>query len=830
MKAPAPPHVARLLRRVETLDAPAVQLWAWPGSGQQAVLDALVAAGREVAQPLSLDDLGDPQRLRQVVEVAADAGARWLVLPAVPAPPRHAASALATLLPAGRRLLFSAWERRRADPVVTAWIDPRDHLLTGDEVAALWSTATGREPGGALVDSLLAATDGWYRPLALLAERAARGRSLADRSLVDLRGMRSFLRHEVLGRMADEELQLLADLAIAERIDRDDWRRRLDGEGWQRFDRLHRELGLLLPAGDDEERGDQAVLRLPALLRRHLLVEAAEASWSGERRRWEQLRRELAVAERRRGDPGAALTVLIEGGDGEDLTTELLVDCWAELLVSVPAQRLAEALPAAPVEGEPVPIALLCALVGGRRAATRSDGWAPDLAALESLAAAADETPGPETPGVAAVSAAARCVLALLGRCDAADPVEPADPPGALPSPLVPLARLARAIEAAARREAAEELERAAEAIDGAAGGVAAALTRVPPPEAALKLDFLAAGAAPPAGEPVATRLAAAAIERLDRAAPEVVRALPASPQLAPGWRRWLLAPGGWRGGSYGAERAGRRGFRLVLLGGGRAERFEADGGSCELSWPLKRAFKALAFLATQPGMAAERTSLERALWPREEVDTGDGLVGWQGGSTTGQEVERNFHPTLSHLRRGLLEGLGSAEEWPLPLLHVGGVYRLNPVLDWVVDAAELERLLDEGRAALDLERVELAVTLLERACRLYSAPFLAGYDEPWIVDRRERYQRAHLDLLSTLGETYLHLGRLGEAMDSLRTVLIADPLQERVHRALMHVYGRQGRRDLVRRQFDRLTEMLTRELSVEPQQETTELYHRLMA
>ena len=83
---------------------------------------------------------------------------------------------------------------------------------------------------------------------------------------------------------------------------------------------------------------------------------------------------------------------------------------------------------------------------------------------------------------------------------------------------------------------------------------------------------------------------------------------------------------------------------------------------------------------------------------------------------------------------------------------------------------------------------------------------------------------------MRALGETYARLGRLGEAMDALRAVLIHDPLQERVHLALMQVYARQGRRDLVRRQYDRLAELLARELTIEPMEETIEAYHRLMA
>lgn len=60
--------------------------------------------------------------------------------------------------------------------------------------------------------------------------------------------------------------------------------------------------------------------------------------------------------------------------------------------------------------------------------------------------------------------------------------------------------------------------------------------------------------------------------------------------------------------------------------------------------------------------------------------------------------------------------------------------------------------------------------------------------------------------------------------------MLVEDPLQERVHLAVMKLYAQQGRRDLVRRQYDRLCNLLLEELGVAPMPPTTREYHKLMA
>jgi DNA-binding SARP family transcriptional activator len=45
-----------------------------------------------------------------------------------------------------------------------------------------------------------------------------------------------------------------------------------------------------------------------------------------------------------------------------------------------------------------------------------------------------------------------------------------------------------------------------------------------------------------------------------------------------------------------------------------------------------------------------------------------------------------------------------------------------------------------------------------------------------------------------------------------------------------MRLYAAQGRRDLVRRQYERLCTLLLDELGVEPLPETVQEYHRLMS
>jgi DNA-binding SARP family transcriptional activator len=251
--------------------------------------------------------------------------------------------------------------------------------------------------------------------------------------------------------------------------------------------------------------------------------------------------------------------------------------------------------------------------------------------------------------------------------------------------------------------------------------------------------------------------------------------------------------------------------YRVRLFGGPLVFQMGAEGER-EVGWKLRRSFQVLAFLAASPDLQASRDDLEEAVWPADGERT----------------IDRNFHPTLSHLRRALDPGRRGT--LPPPLLLRGGIYRLNPEIDWEIDLQEFNRRLAEGRELAAGGDERAAADTWQRAWRLYHGPFLHGYYEAWVVARREELQQAYLELLRDVGDLAVRLERTEDAVDAYRSLLLEDPLQERTHLAVMRLYAGQGRRDLVRRQYERLCTLLLDELGVEPLPETVQEYHRLMS
>src|SRR6185369_3312384 len=66
-------------------------------------------------------------------------------------------------------------------------------------------------------------------------------------------------------------------------------------------------------------------------------------------------------------------------------------------------------------------------------------------------------------------------------------------------------------------------------------------------------------------------------------------------------------------------------------------------------------------------------------------------------------------------------------------------------------------------------------------------------------------------------------------AIQTAVRLLGLDPLQEGVHRTLMRLYARQGRRGAALKQYQVCVGALQRELGIEPEAETKQLYQDLL-
>jgi predicted ATPase/DNA-binding SARP family transcriptional activator len=140
------------------------------------------------------------------------------------------------------------------------------------------------------------------------------------------------------------------------------------------------------------------------------------------------------------------------------------------------------------------------------------------------------------------------------------------------------------------------------------------------------------------------------------------------------------------------------------------------------------------------------------------------------------------------------------------------------------VDVARFERLVADGHPEA-----------LAQIAGLYRGDLLAGLAlaerafEEWLTSERERL---HELAIQGLGRLLIHQQKAGAAEPAVQTGLrlpALDPLQEPVHRAVMRLYARLGRREAAVRQYQLCVDALKRELSTQPEAETTQLYQEIL-
>ena len=238
--------------------------------------------------------------------------------------------------------------------------------------------------------------------------------------------------------------------------------------------------------------------------------------------------------------------------------------------------------------------------------------------------------------------------------------------------------------------------------------------------------------------------------------------------------------------------------LHLELLGDFRLR----DESGALVTISAKKSQAMLAFLGVKPSTLVSRDKIANLLW----------------SSTAPEQARQSLRQTLSTLRRELAQVSSKkilVEEGDFLSLDASTVH---------VDVVELESLITAGTPEA-----------LDPATRLYDGDFLDGFQideerfDQWVIAERDRLHRLALRAHAQLVEQLSRVDALDEAIAVAQRALRLDPLQESMHRTLMHLYTRSG--DLLNalQQFDACAKVLRRELDVEPDAETKALHQEIV-
>jgi DNA-binding SARP family transcriptional activator len=230
----------------------------------------------------------------------------------------------------------------------------------------------------------------------------------------------------------------------------------------------------------------------------------------------------------------------------------------------------------------------------------------------------------------------------------------------------------------------------------------------------------------------------------------------------------------------------------LALLGG---LRLQTDPGE-PVPFSTKKAGALLAYLALHPGQAQSRPKLAALLWgDHSEVQARDSL-----------------RQALTLVRKAL------SRVEPRALIAHEDTITFEPKA-LTTDAILFGDLVAQ-QGAEDLEQ----------AVALYGGELFEGFQvrapefESWVTAERERFREMAVEAMTKLLDHHMSTGAVEPGIRIGARLLVADPLQERVHRTLMELYCRQGRYGAALRQYRTCADLLAKELGIEPDAQTKAL------
>lgn len=228
-------------------------------------------------------------------------------------------------------------------------------------------------------------------------------------------------------------------------------------------------------------------------------------------------------------------------------------------------------------------------------------------------------------------------------------------------------------------------------------------------------------------------------------------------------------------------------------------------------AWTTRRARDIFCFIATSKYRRAAKDVLIDTFWRDDDPAA----------------IEKNFHPTISHIRKALNSRQTYKQNF---LMFRDGAYQLNPELSYLIDTEDFELAVAEAEKAKREKNAEGLRTALEHAHSLYRGEFMQGVYEEWADERRGYYAEQFMRVIGALAKHHFKERRPAAAQKYAQELIALDPYREDMHRLVMRVLAAQGKAAAVKKHFDALAKMLRDELGIEPSGETRRVYSELMA
>jgi ATP/maltotriose-dependent transcriptional regulator MalT/DNA-binding SARP family transcriptional activator len=227
-------------------------------------------------------------------------------------------------------------------------------------------------------------------------------------------------------------------------------------------------------------------------------------------------------------------------------------------------------------------------------------------------------------------------------------------------------------------------------------------------------------------------------------------------------------------------------------------------------AWTTKRARDILCFIASRRHRRASKDTIIDTFWGEADFDA----------------VEKNFHPTVSHIRKALNSNQPLKQNF---LLYREGDYQFNPDFSYRIDIEEFDRRVSEGETARRARQFDECINSYEQAVALYRGEFMQGNYDEWVEEQRSYYREQYLHMLEALAAVAQKSQDWLRSLKLAQQILRDDPFREDIHCMVMRSHAALGNRFAVKEQYETLRRLLRKELGVDPASETQAIYRQLV-
>ena len=222
-----------------------------------------------------------------------------------------------------------------------------------------------------------------------------------------------------------------------------------------------------------------------------------------------------------------------------------------------------------------------------------------------------------------------------------------------------------------------------------------------------------------------------------------------------------------------------------------------------------------LAYLAVEAGKPHRRSALAGLLWP--------------------EYSERAARDSLRNALANLRQAIADHQADPPFLLSDRETIQFQSSSDHWLDLRAFERYLNPDNPPLTNLSPQSEVENLKSAVELYRGDFLQGFsltDSPafdeWTLLRRKNLRREVVNACSRLAQTFDLREDFEQACIYAYKLVDIEPWHEETHRQLMRLLATSGQRVAALAQYEACCQSLQKELEVEPDLETIQLYEKI--